>query len=210
MLEPRLYTLPNLLTLIRPVCTGPFVLLCAQVQKSAAPWACGGVLLLYLLIITSDLLDGWYARKLGQESLFGRTLDHVCDVLFILTALGFFVILDLVPWWLPAAIAWAFVLYVLDSWWHTAGQPRHALVASRLGRIGGILYYVAVGLVAGNLCTGNTLFSAGFLRGCFIGLALLALMSGTERLYHGLRLWCHLPPEEPAVEKPSQSNGSAP
>lgn len=208
MVAYRLQTLPNLLTLIRPVCTGPFVLLCAQALQSTAPGTRWGALLLFLLIVGSDLLDGWCARKLGQASPFGRVLDHACDVLFILIALGFFVIHNLVPWWLPAAIAWAFTLYVLDSWWRTTEQPQHSLVASRLGHLGGILNYVAVGLVTANVCTDPMLFPRPFLQGYFTVLALLALTSGGERLYQAQRLWRHLPPGAPMGEKPDQSNRS--
>jgi phosphatidylglycerophosphate synthase len=139
--------------------------------------------LLFAIIISSDVLDGWLARWLGQESLLGRILDHVCDVLFILTALGFFVSRGLVPWWLPAAIAWAFALYVVDSWWRTAGQSRRTLLPSRVGHFGGILYYATVGIMTSNLYGGNQTLPPLILHGWFVGLALLALLSGTERLW---------------------------
>lgn len=206
----RLQTFPNLLTLLRPVCTGPFVLLCTQAQQSATSWTRWGALLVFLLIVGSDVLDGWWARKLDQASPFGRALDHGCDVLFILIALGFFVSHGLVPWWLPAAIAWAFALYVLDSWWRTTEQPQRSLVASRLGHLSGILNYIAVGLVTANVCTDPMLFSRPFLQGYFTVLALLALTSGGERLYQTLRFWRHLPPGAPTGEKPDQSDRSTP
>lgn len=210
MVAYRLYTLPNLLTLLRPVCTGPFILLCAQAQQPAASWARWGALLVFLLIVCSDLLDGWCARKLNQVSPFGRTLDHGCDVLFILSALGFFAMRDLVPWWLPATIVWAFTLYVLDSWWRTSAQPQRSLLASRLGHLSGILNYMLVGLVTGNVCINPTLVPQPFLNACFTFLALLALTSGSERLYQALRFWRHLPPGAPTAEKPDRSNRSRP
>ena len=183
----RLYTLPNLLTLLRPACTGPFVLLCAQLHPTALPLVRWGAGLLFLFIVASDLLDGWLARRLHQESTLGRTLDHVCDVLFILTALGYFVTWSLVPWWLPVAIAWAFCLYVFDSWWSPVQQSQPTLRASRLGHLGGMLSYGAVGLVTGNLVAGKALFPLTFLHVFFMLLALLALASGIQRLYHLLR-----------------------
>lgn len=210
MVSYHLYTLPNLLTLLRPVCTGPFVLLCAQAQQSAASWARWGAPLVFLLIVGSDLLDGWYARKLNQASPSGRILDHGCDVLFILSALGFFAMRGLVPWWLPAAIAWAFTLYALDSWWRTREQPQRSLVTSRLGHLSGMLNYVTVGLVTGNVCIHPTLFPPPFLNACFTVLALLALASGSERLYQALRFWRHLPPGAPTAEKPDRSTRSRP
>ncbi|ETX03762.1 MAG: hypothetical protein ETSY2_32630, partial [Candidatus Entotheonella gemina] len=104
----RLYTYPNVITLIRPVGTGPFLWCCLHAQANMGYGFTA--LFLFGLIAASDMLDGWMARRLHQESAFGRVLDHLCDVGFILTALGVFAWQGWGPWWLPAAIAWAFGL----------------------------------------------------------------------------------------------------
>lgn len=188
----RLMTLPNLVTLVRPVCTLPFVRLCAEIQPAAGVWLRVGVVLLFMLIVSSDVLDGWLARRRCQESSMGRILDHVCDVLFILTALTFFVSRNLAPWWLPASIAWAFALYAIDSWWRTAGQAQHALIGSRVGHLGGTLYHTTVGMVTGNLCLDGTVLSTSLMYPWFLAIALLALISGLERL---MLLGCALAPQ---------------
>jgi CDP-diacylglycerol--glycerol-3-phosphate 3-phosphatidyltransferase len=192
-LRPRLCTLPNLVTLLRPVCTPLFVLCCAQVQTTAVSWARWGGCILLVAIVSSDWLDGWLARRLGQESALGRLLDHVCDVVFLLSTLWFFVARGLAPWWLPAAIAWAFGLYVLDSWRRTAGQPQRLLLGSRLGHLGGVLYYVAVSMVSGSLLTGVPLLPPALVQGGFLLLALLAFVSGAERLWLLVRAHFPLP-----------------
>lgn len=204
-LSRRLRTVPNLVTLVRPIGTLPFVLLSTQAQHPDAVGARWGTLLLYVAIVGSDALDGWLARRLHQESDLGRTLDHICDVLFILTALGTFAARELVPWWLPAAIAWAFALYVVDSWRRTAGQPQRRLLGSRIGHLGGMLYYVAVGVVTVHLCTDGRWLPPGILQGWFLSLALLALLSGTERLYHLARSLSPASPGAPAAESPPRS-----
>jgi len=178
-----LWTWPNLLTCIRPVGTPVFLLCCTQAHETGVAWARWGVLWVFVVMAASDLLDGWLARRLAQVSVAGRTLDHVCDVFFIVTPLGWFVFLGLVPWWLPAAIVWSFSLYAYDSWWRTAQAPRRQLLGSRLGHLGGILNYVAVGVVAGQLWAGSPLLAAPLLQGGFIGLAVLASLAGTERLW---------------------------
>jgi phosphatidylglycerophosphate synthase len=183
----------------------PFVLLSAQAQHPDAVGARWGTLLLYAVIVGSDALDGWLARRLHQESAVGRTLDHVCDVLFILMALGAFAVRALVPWWLPAAIAWAFVLYIVDSWRRTAGQPQRHLLGSRVGHLGGMLYYVAVGVVTIHVCTDGRWLPPGMLHGWFLGVAFLALGSGTERLYYLVRTFRSASPEAPAAENSPQS-----
>ena len=61
----RLGTYPNLVTLLRPICTGPFVWLCVQAEPGSATWARVGAVGLFGLIAATDLLDGWLARRLG-------------------------------------------------------------------------------------------------------------------------------------------------
>jgi CDP-diacylglycerol--glycerol-3-phosphate 3-phosphatidyltransferase len=177
----RLCTSPNAITLIRPVGTGPFIWCCLHAQAHIA--YCFAALLLFGLIAASDMLDGWMARRRHQESAFGRVLDHLCDVGFILAALGRFAWQGWVPWWLPAAIVWAFGLYATRSWWLMAGTTGPTLIGSRLGHLGGILNYGAVGLVALDLCTGRLLGAAGLTTFVFILLASLALLSGLDHLY---------------------------
>lgn len=183
----QLCTYPNAITLVRPAATGPFLWCCVSAQADIAYGL--AALLLFGLIAASDALDGWMARRRRQESALGRMLDHVCDVSFILLALGFFVWQGWAPWWLPVAIAWAFGLYALRSWWLTAGTTGPTLIGSRLGHLGGILNYGAVGLIALDLCTGRMPWVANVLHLVFIPLASLALISGLEHLY---ALWLAL------------------
>lgn len=176
----RLYTYPNAITLIRPIGTGPFIWCCLQAQANRAYGL--AALVLFALIAASDILDGWMARRRREASAFGRGLDHFCDVGFILAALSAFVWQGWVPWWLPAAIAWAFGLYVTRSWWLRAGTVGPTLIGSRLGHLGGILNYGVVGLIALDLCLGRPLWASGITLVVFILLAALALLSGLEHL----------------------------
>jgi len=203
-------TSPNLVTLLRPLCTGPFVWLCVQAEPASATWARVGAVGLFGLIAATDLLDGWLARRLQQVSGLGRWLDHLCDVGFILTALGFFVTRAVVPWWLPVSIAWAFSLYVVKSWcWRTA-RPLPSLLGSRLGHVGGVLYFAVVGLVTVQWCTGGSLLPAQGLQGVFMFLALLAFVSGGEHLMQVMRRRLQINPEAPTAGMPTQSDCSAP
>jgi phosphatidylglycerophosphate synthase len=168
----RLLSTPNLVTQVRPCSILPYLWLCMHRRWEA--------LVLYGVVVASDMLDGWLARRLRQESALGRTLDHVCDVGFILVTLGYFVSQALIPWWLPAAIAWSFGLYCLDSWWRRDQQLR--LLGSRLGHVGGVLYFGTVGLVTGLLVVEQAERFAPLMPawyGCLTGVALL---SGGQRL----------------------------
>ena len=85
--------------------------------------------------------------------------------------------------WLPAAIAWAFGLYAFDSWRRSgaAGQPRR-LLGSRLGHIGGILNYAAVGAVMAEQALGLPLMPRILWQVALAVVLGVALVSGLERL----------------------------
>jgi cardiolipin synthase len=53
---------------------------------------------------TSDWVDGYVARRLGQVSRLGELLDPLADRLYILAALIGLTVRDVVPWWLTAAL----------------------------------------------------------------------------------------------------------
>jgi CDP-diacylglycerol--glycerol-3-phosphate 3-phosphatidyltransferase len=96
--RPRLNA-PNLLSGFRAVCA-PILLLLA--------WhgATGIFLALFALGLASDVLDGVLARRLGQESDFGATLDQWADF-------ALWVCLPLGAWWLWPGILRREALYVI-------------------------------------------------------------------------------------------------
>lgn len=178
----RLATIPNLVTLARPLLTAPFIWYAYHLPDKNGK-TCTLSFVLCVLIMASDCLDGWLARRLGQTSHIGRLLDHLCDVTFILLALLTFARHGIIPWWLPAAIAWSFLMYVVDSWWRTTAKPFRALLPTRMGHWGGILYYVTVAIVLVDVCLVNVITQAVLSYGWLQLMALLAVLSGSERLY---------------------------
>lgn len=92
------------------------------------------------LVITSDLLDGFVARRRRQTTPFGTLLDHTADALFVTVLAGIGAHVGLLPAVLAPLIVLAFVQYAFDS---RLGGHR-TLRPSGLGRINGIAYYVAV------------------------------------------------------------------
>lgn len=77
--------LANLVTLSRGVLIVPIFALLAIGQTTAA-------LAIYVLAASTDLVDGWLARRSGQASAFGAQLDGVVDNLFSFAILGFLLI----------------------------------------------------------------------------------------------------------------------
>jgi Phosphatidylserine synthase len=93
------WTLPNLLTGFRFI-AAPALLWFAWHDQGLA------FMTLLALAFLTDALDGFVARRLGQTSEFGATLDSWADVITYLTiAVG--------CWWLWPAIVTTELIYVL-------------------------------------------------------------------------------------------------
>lgn len=81
--------LPNQLTLLRLILAGVFFLTLNQYRYPGGPnagvwlWA---AIVLFTLAATTDVLDGYLARKWHAESTFGRIMDPFCDKVLILGA----------------------------------------------------------------------------------------------------------------------------
>lgn len=76
-------TIPNIITLLR-VCLVVVGLMFIKNEKV--------FLLLYLCAGTTDVLDGYLARKLHQESSLGQKLDSLADVLLFASLLFFLMV----------------------------------------------------------------------------------------------------------------------
>jgi phosphatidylglycerophosphate synthase len=93
----------------------------------------------------SDFVDGRIARHTHSADAFGRWLDNLADVVFVLTALTCEVLAGAIPAYLPALIAVSFVQYAIDS---VVVSRSSAPVKSRLGHWGGVVNFALVLLLA--------------------------------------------------------------
>jgi len=94
------YTLPNLISLIRVLLVPVFIwLLFGQDNVAGAGWLLG-------LIGATDWIDGYLARRLNQVSKVGEFLDPLADRLAVATA----VVGGLIKGVLPAWFAWAIII----------------------------------------------------------------------------------------------------
>lgn len=94
----RIWTIPNIISILRLVGVPLFLylLLVARADIAAVVvLAIGG---------TTDWVDGWAARRLGQVSRLGELLDPFADRLYILATLLAFTARAVVPWQFTAAL----------------------------------------------------------------------------------------------------------
>lgn len=122
----------NLITLSR------LLLLVVVVALAYAPpsaWQLANVPLLILVFVT-DGLDGWVARRRGEESLFGAMFDIAGDRIVELTLWIVLADLDLVPVWVPLVfvVRGTVVDAIRASQTKRRGQSPFALMESPLGR----------------------------------------------------------------------------
>jgi cardiolipin synthase (CMP-forming) len=108
----RLWTVPNLLTILRIALTGPFLFFITSGRFGAA-------LGIFFLASVTDFFDGYAARKLNQQSDVGRLLDPLADKL--LTTAGFVVLaiphagLPTIPVWVAATVVGRDALILLGA-----------------------------------------------------------------------------------------------
>ncbi|MEX1047704.1 MAG: CDP-alcohol phosphatidyltransferase family protein [Actinomycetota bacterium] len=89
----RVLTVPNLLSLFRILMIPVFVWLLAQEGREA--WG----LALLVLVVSTDWVDGYIARRTGRVTEVGKVLDPVADRLAIAAALVALVVQDAFPLW---------------------------------------------------------------------------------------------------------------
>lgn len=89
--------LPNLICLIRLALIWPILgaLQAADYRRALA---------LFIIAAASDGLDGYLAKRFGWTSELGKFLDPLADKLLIVSVFIESAWLDLVPWWLTAAV----------------------------------------------------------------------------------------------------------
>lgn len=87
----RIWTIPNVVSFIR-LAAIPFFwwLLLGEDNVAAAT-------LLFVVIATTDWIDGYLARRLGQVSELGKALDPIADRLMIASAIVAGLIANIVP-----------------------------------------------------------------------------------------------------------------
>jgi cardiolipin synthase (CMP-forming) len=83
-LPARPFALPNLLTYAR-IAAVPVVVLCIYFQEvpRAGEYLRWVALVVFIAAGVTDFLDGYFARKFGEFTAFGRMLDPIADKLLV-------------------------------------------------------------------------------------------------------------------------------
>jgi cardiolipin synthase len=93
----RIFTLANLVSVIRLMAIPVFLYLVVQDQLLAA-------LVLLVAAVLTDFVDGMIARHMNQITRLGQFLDPLADRLFIAATVVALAIQGVVPWWFVVAV----------------------------------------------------------------------------------------------------------
>ena len=84
---------PNIITLSRiPILFGVVTLLSIQI-----PWARTSAFILFVIGALTDWADGYFARKFGLVSNFGKLMDALTDKVFMVGLFTTLVVMDILP-----------------------------------------------------------------------------------------------------------------
>ena len=95
-----IHHLPNILTVFRIILTPVFIYILFLGGGSGYPLA----LAIFIAAGTTDIIDGYLARRLNVESTIGKLLDPAADKILVLSAFISFVTMDLIYLWMVIVI----------------------------------------------------------------------------------------------------------
>lgn len=125
---PRFWNVPNTLTIGRLVLG---LAVCALISAGLFAIALG----VFVVAAGSDAVDGYLARKLGQETPIGRQLDPLVDKLIVGAALIHLLPLPLsglMPWMVTTIIVRELIVQALRSLIEGRGEPFGARMSGKL------------------------------------------------------------------------------
>ena len=135
------------LTLARLASIPLFLVLLIHTHREGLPLWRLSLLLLYVCIALSDVLDGLLARKAGAPSHVWGQVDAAADIAFTSLSLAAAAWLGYVGPWVPVGVAVLGGRFLLRNLRHQP-TPQGRLVEDRAGKAAGVIYYLLVGAVA--------------------------------------------------------------
>jgi cardiolipin synthase len=170
----RIFTLPNVITMVRLVCIPLFVWLLfgAHEQTAAA--------ILLAVLGATDWVDGYVARRFGQVTTLGKVLDPAADRLLVGTAVISIMVYGAVPLWFGiATIVRELLVSVMVLTLASLGASRiDVLWVGKAGTFGLMFAYPTFLLAYGNASWQEPIKVIGWVTG-IVGLALAWYAAGS-------------------------------
>ena len=106
--------IPNLITITRIIMSFLFIYTILEQFKYGQDMTVN-LIILFLAICCSDLLDGKIARKTNSVSTIGAKLDVFADLLYIIISYVTLINIKILPLWFLGFICFKFTEFVMTS-----------------------------------------------------------------------------------------------
>jgi len=139
--------IPNSITITRIIMS--FVFIYFIIEKFVyGQGAFINLIILFLAICFSDLLDGKIARKTGFVSATGAKLDVSADLLYILLSYTTLIILKILPLWFFVFVCFKFIEFVITSKFIKLynKSSNNPFVFDKIGRIVSAIFFIIPGV----------------------------------------------------------------
>ncbi len=179
------WNLPNILTLLRL----PLLFAILAVSEFNFPKPFTIVLVLVILSMVTDFLDGFLARKLNLVSNFGKIADPLFDKLFILGLMIWMLAIDIIPSWNVVIVLLLLLRELAVTGLRGGGSSgKKTFGADWYGKWKTTLLFVSLFLfVIGKMLSVDYGVSGGLIQGIFwLGIATLWIGS-LLGIYSGIR-----------------------
>lgn len=150
----------NIITLSR-LLSVPFIYWLAMTDRNVA------AVLVFILAATTDLLDGWVARRRGEVSDLGKLLDPIADKAMQITVLVILVQTDRAPLWLVLALVAKEVAMVLGGLLFLAKGT--VVYARPSGKLASAILFPALAISFVDLSVGKPLIFIGVIASLLAG-----------------------------------------
>jgi cardiolipin synthase len=131
--------IPNFLSIVRIILIPLFLYFIFVPSVEMRIWA----LIVFCVASLTDLFDGWSARKLQQETDFGKFLDPLADKFLVISALIAFLILDqLIPLWMMLIIVFRDILITFMR--YLAIKRKKVLRTTRFGKVKTVFQMISI------------------------------------------------------------------
>ena len=170
-------TIPNLITALRIILAPVFVIYLINDRLNAA-------LVVFLICMISDGIDGMVARLFNQKSRLGAYLDPLADKILLVTAFVLLAVRGYLPSWLTVAAIARDVMILLGVLVFHLNRLEIKIRPSALSKINTCFQFITLFMV---LFKGCVLFPSVIYEALYYVTAALTIGSGLHYMYYGLR-----------------------
>ena len=127
----------NILTSLRLFAVPPVLVLLLEDRIILAS-------IIYIIAVTTDLIDGYVARNYGMETIFGIMLDPVADILLTMALFLFLWLSGAIPIWLFIILCIRYTQFFVGLFYLAVVDSVPHLSATAAGKVVGIIQALGI------------------------------------------------------------------